>query len=270
MRFTVFGAGGFIGGTLAQSLRAEGADVVALSRDDEVPPGPLGYVVYAIGITADFRERPFETLEAHVTLPARLLRECDFSSFLYLSSTRIYRHACATAEDTAISVNPAEPEDLYDLTKLMGEAVCHRSRRENVRVARLSNVIGEDFRSANFVFDLIRAAWRDGSVQLRSSLDSAKDYILVEDVVRMLPRIAVDGTASCYNLASGINLKHAEIIAPILQVSGATVAVAADAVTTVAPPVDITRVRTEFGFSPLSVPPALASLTQTFGRSFNA
>lgn len=270
MKFTIFGAGGFIGGALVQALRADGADVVALSRDDKIPSGPMGHIIYAIGITADFRERPFETLQAHVTLPARLLRECEFSSFLYLSSTRIYRHASDTTEEAAISVQPADPEDLYDLTKLMGEAICHRSRRDKVRVARLSNVIGEDFRSTNFVFDLIRAAWRDGSVQLRSALNSSKDYILVEDVVRMLSRIAVEGTASCYNLASGINLKHAEVLAPILQVSGATVDVAADAATTMAPPIDITRLRTEFGFEPLSVPPALASLTQTFGRSFNA
>lgn len=269
MMFTVLGASGFIGRELVASLRRQGMNVHAPARGDDVSGLSLGHVIYAVGVTADFRQRPFDTVEAHVSLASRLLREAEFESFLYLSSTRLYRHAQETSESARILVDPEETEDFYDLTKLTGEAVCHRSGRSNVRVARLSNVVGRDFGSRNFVFDLMRAAWREGQVVLRSTMDSSKDYILVEDVVRMLPVIATDGMYSCYNLASGVNLRHAEVLETILRASGAELVIDREASAHVAPLLDIGRLRAEFGFMPSAVLPQLESLTHEFGKSLN-
>ena len=255
MMFTVFGGQGFIGGATVAALRAAGAEVCVPGREEPLPRGHLGHVIYAIGVTADFRQRPYDA---------------DFDSFLYLSSARLYRHAGSTAESERICVDPEDPEDFYDLTKLAGEALCHRAGRRNVRIARLSNVIGHDFRSRNFVFDLMRAAWTERLITLRSAFDSSKDYIMVEDVVRMLPLIATRGMHHCYNLASGVNLRHADILAPIVQVTGASVTVAEGARAETFPLMDTGRLRSEFDFVPTSVLPRLAPLTREFGKSLNA
>ncbi|WP_043692824.1 SDR family oxidoreductase [Luteibacter sp. 9133] len=268
--FTVFGATGFIGRELVASLRESGAQVRTPERGDNLPDGSLGHVIYAVGVTADFRQRPFDTIEAHVSLASRLLRSTDFDSFLYLSSARLYRHAADTRESARITIDPAEAEDFYDLTKLTGESICHRSGRDNVRVVRLSNVIGRDFSSRNFVFDVMREAWEERRVMLRSAPDSAKDYILVEDVVRMLPLIAAGGTYSCYNLASGVNLSHAAVLAPILHASGAELVLDHKARAQAALPLDIGRLQAEFGFVPGTVLSQLESLTYEFGKSLNA
>jgi nucleoside-diphosphate-sugar epimerase len=270
MTFTVFGGKGFIGGATVAALRAVGAEVCVPGRDEPLPRVHLGHVIYAIGVTADFRQRPFDTMEAHVGAVARVLRDADFDSFLYLSSTRLYRHAESTMERERILVDPADPEDFYDLTKLAGEALCHQAGHPNVRVARLSNVIGHDFRSRNFVFDLMRVAWTERFITLRSAVDSSKDYIMVEDVARMLPLIATQGRHPCYNLASGINLRHADILAPIVQVTGASVTVAEGARTETFPLIDTGRLRSEFDFVPAPVLPQLAPLTREFGKSLNA
>jgi uncharacterized protein YbjT (DUF2867 family) len=70
-KFTVLGAGGFIGGRLVEHLRGLGHEVDAPPRRpaeayvDGLGGRQLGHVVYCIGLTADFRTRPYETVEAH-------------------------------------------------------------------------------------------------------------------------------------------------------------------------------------------------------------
>lgn len=227
-------------------------------------PSNPGHVIYAIGVTADFRQRPHDTMEAHVTLPSTLLRNGQFESFLYLSSTRIYRHAQNTHEDACISVRSSDAEDLYDISKLAGEALCQSGQRAGVRVARLSNVLGHDFESRNFVFDLMRQARAEGRVDLRSSLDSCKDYILVEDVLDLLPRIATGGLERCYNVASGVNLAHADILTPIVAATRAEIHVADGAPKLAPAPIDISRALSEFSFNPRPVLPALTGLVDQY------
>jgi len=66
-RVTVLGGSGFIGSHVARHLRRLGVACDTPARDDEsIFSRPLGHVIYAIGLTADFRARPLETVEAHV------------------------------------------------------------------------------------------------------------------------------------------------------------------------------------------------------------
>src|ERR1700716_982463 len=91
MKFTVFGGTGFIGRHLVAHLRKNGRDVIVPPRDTEQMHGKsLGHVVYAIGMTGNFRNRPHETLQAHVYVLENLLKNTKFESWLYLSSTRVY------------------------------------------------------------------------------------------------------------------------------------------------------------------------------------
>ena len=112
---TVLGATGFIGSHLVEKLKKLGMRVFAPRRDEEVEGRDLGRVIYCIGLTADFRERPIETVEAHVCRLARVLRDCDFQLLLYMSSTRLYKSNPAPArEENAIQVTSLDPDDLYN------------------------------------------------------------------------------------------------------------------------------------------------------------
>ncbi len=153
----------------------------------------------------------FDTLRANTSLLADLLEKADFDALVYLSSARIYRHAEHTGEEAAIFVRPGDPEDLYDLTKLAGEALCNASNRSNVRVVRLTNVVGPDFTSKNFLIDLIRNACDDGEVNLHTAPQSEKDYVRLEDVLDLMPQIVISGRHTCYNFGSGRNLSHSEL-----------------------------------------------------------
>ena len=271
MNFTVIGGKGFVGSAVVERLRADGHEVFVPERGDpHLLRRPLGHVIYAAGVTADFRSRPFDTMRAHVGFLAEVLEHARFDSLLYLSSARIYRHAEDAQEETPIALRSENPEDFYDLTKLSGEALCHASGRSNVRVVRLANVIGRDFRSANFVFDLIRSACRDGCIELRSALDSEKDYVMVDDVADVLTKIALHGQHCCYNVASGFNTPHARIVGAIAATTGATWTVVPGASRIASPPIDILRLRTEFGFAPQEVLSEIPTLVNEYRKSANA
>lgn len=227
IRATVFGAAGFVGRALVMHLRARGWEVRESRRGDTSwRAADLGHVFYTIGLTADFRSRPFDTIDAHVSLLTDVLRHARFSSLVYLSSTRVYATALSTDETTPIPTYSGNPDHLYNLSKLMGESACLGSGIPNVRVARLSNVFGADLASANFLTEVLREAVETGHVTLRTGLASSKDYVWVGDVVRALEAIAVRGMDPITNVAYGHNTTHQEIVDAIRREAGATISVA--------------------------------------------
>ncbi len=265
VKATVFGAGGFIGSRLAAHLQALGWEVQALHRGDEAwRDRDLGHVFYCVGLTADFRSRPFETIDAHVGLAVDVLRRGRFESFLYLSSTRVYAKSAAGVETTPLVVDPTDPSDLYNLSKLMGEAACFAIDNTSVRVARLSNVFGEGMGEANFLTSILREAIRTGAITLRQALDSEKDYVALTDVLEALVCVSVAGRERLYNVASGHNVTHAQIVRAVQDISGCSVAVAPGSPTSRFPTIAIDRL-VNLGIRPSAeVTGALASLIRGF------
>jgi nucleoside-diphosphate-sugar epimerase len=248
VRFTVLGASGFIGRNLVVHLRSQGHEVLTPARDDpSVLTEPLGHVFYCIGLTADFRSRPFDSVRAHVGVLADILQHASFTSLVYLSSTRVYAKSLHGSEQEAVVVDSNDPSDLYNLSKLAGESLCRASKRCGVKVVRLSNVIGPDARSENFLFVLIREAL-SGRIVLQSDPTSCKDYIRIDDVVGLLPRVASEGQQWIYNLGSGVNLRHREIVDKLSSLTGCAVEVIPDAIAQVFPIINIDRISQEFGF----------------------
>ncbi len=242
VKATVFGAGGFIGSRLAAHLQGLGWEVLALHRGDESWLGrDLGHVFYCVGLTADFRTRPFETIEAHVGLAVDVLRRGRFESFLYLSSTRVYAKSDRGDETAALVVDPSDPSDLYNLSKLMGEAACLAVDRPQVRIARLSNVFGEGMGESNFLMSVLSEAIRTGAVELQQGLASAKDYIAIEDVLEALVCVSVAGRERLYNVAAGRNTSHAQILDAVQALTGRRASVAPDSPTVAFPPISVDR-----------------------------
>lgn len=254
MTFTVLGQG-FIGSHLVSFLRQQGHDCLAPTRAelDQLEGRDLGHVLYCIGVTADFRSRPLDTVRAHVCRLLEILERTQFDSLLYLSSTRVYGSVSEGREtERAFRVDPASPSDLYNLSKLMGESLCLSVARQSVRVARLSNVYGADWTSDNFLSSVIRSAVDQGSVVFRSAPDSAKDFIAVEDAVRVLTGISMRGRERLYNVASGVPVTNAQL-AEKLRRCGGEVAFEERAPLVTFPIIDAARVREEFAFTPRNI-----------------
>ena len=250
MRCTVLGGQGFIGSHLARHLETLDFEVYLPAREELVSlSGPLGHVFYCIGLTADFRSRPFATVDAHVSMLANIVQRADFESFTYLSSTRVYARALTAREDSVLGVAPQDPSDLYNLSKLMGEALCLCSGRQGVKVARLSNVLGIGMGADNFVGGLLKEA-RGGRIRLRSHVDSVKDYVLVDDAVRVLARIACEGRERIYNVASGAQIAHGEWLSLLQRETNCVLETDPHAPLQNFPPIDTGRLNAEFNIEP--------------------
>jgi nucleoside-diphosphate-sugar epimerase len=261
---TVLGASGFIGSALVHRLSEMGVPYQTPGRNEKVAGTDLGDVIYCVGLTADFRTRPFDTVEAHVCHLLHVLRECDFQKLVYLSSTRVYRNQTGVAsEDDSISVDPSDPDDLYSLSKLLGESVAMASGRK-VRIARLSNVYGPDFTSQNFLSALVRDAVSKKQITVQTSPDSEKDYISIDDVVANLIRIAREGKQNIYNLASGTNVSNLQLTRKISDLTGCRITFAPSPPNQSFPTIKIDRIRSEFGFQPSSVLDDLEALVESY------
>ena len=263
MKFTVLGAKGFIGKHLVSYLKKCGHAIVApddldlLDREKN-----LGNVIYAIGMTGDFRTRPHETVQSHVCLLSHLLQTTNFASWTYLSSTRIYGLQVLPdpiAEDSPIQVRPSL-DGLYDLTKLTGEALCLSLNRPEIRIARLSNVYGSGMNPSTFLGSIVKELRNGQNVEIGEDSKSSKDYISVYDVCAMLEQIALNGKYRIYNLASGAPLTHDAIAFKLNAISRQEISFRPGAIMRCFPRFDISKLVDEFQFRPRELVEDLASL----------
>jgi nucleoside-diphosphate-sugar epimerase len=265
---TVLGGSGFIGSALVHRITEMGLSCQTPDRNQKLPGASLGDVIYCVGLTADFRSRPFETVDAHVCHLLHVLRDCDFQSLVYLSSTRVYRNQTSVAcEDDSLSVNSSDQDDLYGISKLMGESVALASGRK-VRIVRLSNVYGSDFASENFLSLMIKDAVSKKQITVRTSPDSEKDYIGINDVVGGLINIAREGKHNVYNLASGVNVSNLQLTQKISEVTGCRITFDPSSARQSFPKISIDRMRSEFGFQPASVLDDLETVIGSYKAHF--
>jgi nucleoside-diphosphate-sugar epimerase len=250
-KITVLGGRGFIGSHLVRNLQAAGYECyVPHKGDDSLWTAVLGHVIYAIGLTADFRSRPLDTVESHVCVLERLLRTANFQSLTYLSSTRVYGSGKDTSEAADLQINPNNPDDLYNLSKLAGESLCLHCGRQGMKVARLSNVVGQRKDANIFLDQLLEEGLETGKVVLRSSLESMKDYVYIDDAVALLADLSLSTRTGIYNVAGGEGIRNREIAETLREEMGFEVSVAPDAVSLEFNPVDISKAKSQFGFSP--------------------
>jgi nucleoside-diphosphate-sugar epimerase len=224
----------------------------------------LGAVFYCAGVNAASSRKVYESERVHIGLTAEILSRATFDSFLYLSSTRVYMGAARGDEEATLSVNPTNSDHLFNVTKLAGEAVCLNDDRRAVRVARVANVFGPGARPGTFLPSIISAALRERRVILKSTPDTAKDYLSIDDCVRALMAVAQRGTDRLYNVASGNNVAHAEITDRLARRTGAIIEVETGAPKINYPIIDVKRLRKLLPEPPVRVVDALDDLIRSY------
>jgi nucleoside-diphosphate-sugar epimerase len=267
---TVLGSSGFVGSHLVEKLKKTGMDFYNPGRDENIKNRNLGDIIYCIGMTADFRKKPFETAEAHVCLLNDILKNGKFNSLTYLSSTRVYIRSKEKEvfEDSPINISITDPDELYTLTKLTGERLCLSSGC-NIRIARLSNVYGKDYLSENFINDIIKKIIERGDVKFFTTSTSAKDYISIESVTDLLIALAKKGNNEIYNIASGENISNAEIIEMLKIYFDFKYSFDEQAKEIIFPRINIDKIKNQFNYSPSDNKEYLFQLIKTYSNDKN-
>ncbi|QUC65598.1 SDR family oxidoreductase [Nitrosopumilus sp. K4] len=264
------GSKGFIGSNLVTHLKNEGHECYTPEiRTDNINNKNLGNVIFAIGVS-NFVEKPFEAVNAHVCALSKILQKTRFDSFLYFSSGRVYYNGTSTNEDDSLSVNPMKINDLYNISKAMGESICIASGKENVRIVRPSNVTGSDFSSNLFIPSILRDAVDKGKISLRSTLDSEKDYVYIGDVVNIATKISISGKHSIYNIAFGKNTTSKKIIDEIIANTGCELDIQPNSSKFSFPTISIEKIKNEFGFEPTPFIPKIKTMIENYKKFKNS
>jgi nucleoside-diphosphate-sugar epimerase len=195
-------------------------------------------------------------MEAHVSVLARLLRGNCYDSFTYLSSTRVYQGASVdedACEDVRLIVDPNDPNDLYNASKIAGESLCLTMNNPVIRTVRLSNVYGADDRSDNFLTLILRNVITRGCATFFNAMSSAKDYISIGDVVQALELIPLRASSRLINLGSGRNVSNRELADLILRHTGCEVQVMPNAPELRFPRIVINRLTRELDLRPRDI-----------------
>jgi nucleoside-diphosphate-sugar epimerase len=246
---TILGASGFIGSHLVKTLTQTHSPFYAPQRNEDLTGKDLGDVIYCIGLTADFRQKPFETIEAHVSKLAYILENTKFKSFTYLSSTRVYIHNKEAYETSTLLINPNDPFDIFNSSKLTGELLALNSGKPNIKIARISNVYGLDFNSNNFLTSIIKDAILKKSVLLQTTLTSSKDYISVNDVANMVLALSEKAITGIFNVSSGNNVSNEVILNIISKATEATYSVCEGAKEIIIPIINNEKILSELNYS---------------------
>lgn len=248
---TVLGADGFIGSHLLKELRLRGMAYRAPTREDRLYlEQPLGHVIYAIGLTADFRTRPFDTIDAHVCVLSEVLKHGNFDSLTYLSSTRIYNRSESSKETDDIRVNSTCPDNLYNISKLCGESLCLASNNAKVKIARLSNIVGLRKDCDIFIDQLLNEGFINGTIILKSALHLSKDYLYIDDAVQLLLKIAVSPYCGVFNVASGTLTSNRQILDSIQEILGIPYIAENTSPQPDNEAIDVTKLKSTFLYSP--------------------
>ncbi len=265
---TVIGANGFIGGHLLKRLQRDGWRCQASPRDHpSLLRRELGTVFYCAGLTADYAQRPHDTVRAHVALLNDILASAQFDALVYLSSTRLYDSLPGVAmdEDSGLLLNPAQPRHLFDLSKALGESLCRHASQGRARVARLACVYAAADDADGFMGSLLRQVQQhqrqhprqrpddNGVLEVDTSTSFSRDYVHLDDVLDALLHIATHATQAAYNVASGVNVSNVQLFERLSELTGCDIRATRSQRLPCAAPVSIARMRSEFGWQPASV-----------------
>jgi nucleoside-diphosphate-sugar epimerase len=266
-KFTVLGAGGFIGRHLVGHLRRSGHDVWAPGRDDPaVYERDLGYAVYCIGVIRNRWQRLFDTAEAHVCKLVQILSRSQFQRLIYLSSVLVYEGFEGKADEgTELRFDPRQLTHLYHLSKVFGEALIYHAGRP-ATVVRLATVYDDHLAREDFLCRTVHRALGQGSLEVDAYPEGGRDYIHVDDVCLALERIALDAQQPAYNVASGTIFTNRELAEQCERVLGCRLAFRGESAMTRPTAVSIASLERDFDVRPRSAAQRLPDILKALHR----
>ena len=244
MRSLITGGRGFVGTWLADHLREQGDDVVAIDYEvDVTDPVALLEAVTAAAPDAIYHlaalthvgeswKDPLQVLQVNVIGTAALLaaaRQCGTDPrVLVTSSAEVYGAVTDPSLMPLDELTPTAPLTPYAASKLAAEALigqAFRGHGQEVIVVRPFNHIGPG-QTPNFAVPalaqrIVEANRRGDSSIAVGNLAARRDFTDVRDVVKAYRLLIESGTpGEVYNVCSGHDVAIEEIATTLLRLAG--------------------------------------------------
>lgn len=253
MKVMITGAAGFIGSQLSHVLWQKGAKLILVDnfsygrmdnlefedhsfadeiinmdiRDREgiaklLESGDVDYVYHIAGVAPlpDCQMNPQEAVDVNVTGTVNLLenaRRYGIKKFILASTNAMYENETAFP---TVENNFKQPTLIYPNTKYVAERFCEsycRTYGMSATCLRFSNVYGSHIdclrKQPPFVAYMIRELFYDRTPVFHSDGSQRRDYIYVDDLVRLAILVQEGRGFDCVNVASNKNYSVNEMYA---------------------------------------------------------
>jgi GDP-4-dehydro-6-deoxy-D-mannose reductase len=244
VRSLITGGRGFVGTWLADHLREQGDEVVAIDYEVDVTdpvvlleavtaaaPDAI-YHLAALTHVGDSWKDPLQVLQVNVIGTAALLaaaRQCGTDPrVLVTSSAEVYGAVTDPSLMPLDELTPTAPLTPYAASKLAAEALigqAFRGHGQEVIVVRPFNHIGPG-QTPNFAVPalakrIVEADRRGDSSIAVGNLAARRDFTDVRDVVKAYRMLIESGTpGEVYNVCSGHDVAIEEIATTLLRLAG--------------------------------------------------
>jgi len=246
--YTIFGHTGFIGSFLRNKLFKE--KLILPKKGQLIFKKNLGHIIYCIG-SDDWLNDSYNSYYANLGYIPEIINKNNYSSFTFLSTTRIYFNNKITNENSTLKINPKNINDYYNIKKICAESFLEMQNKK-IKIIRLSNIYGKNYKSPLLVPTLIRDAIKKNKIKITVNKFSTKDYLNIDDTIDLIIKIVNFGKENTYNVASGKNIKIIEIANKIKELTNCKIKFKNQNLLIKEPVINITKIKNEFNFSPKS------------------
>jgi nucleoside-diphosphate-sugar epimerase len=252
IKYTVFGHNGFLGTNIVKYLKKKNYDIFLPPRNKIKFTRNLNNVIYCIG-SDDVLRDPINAIESNLMILCKIILNNKFKSFIYISSTRLYLNSKKTNENDSIKIDTNSSNYFYNSLKAAAETFCLSQKNKNIKVVRLSNLYGLNFKDQIYLLpSLIRNSKINKKINIYINKESKKNYININDVIDIIIKITNKSKYRLYNIASDKRLAIKKIASIVKKVTDCKIAYSNQKEKVNEPIIDITRIKKEFKFKPIN------------------
>lgn len=267
--YTIFGSTGFIGYEICKYLKKKDEKVFLPNRKRTRFKKDLGHIIYCVG-SDDWQKKPKKGFYSNFGHLKEIVFNNNYKSIIFLSTTRVYLNSRHTYEEKNLLVSSKKSNDYYNLLKLASESMLLRLNKK-VKIIRLSNVFGFNYKSPLLLPTLIRDGIKKRKIKIIISQNSTKDYIHIDDVIRIIFRILKSGKSDIYNVASGNNISLKNFTKILKDKLNCKVILKNQNNKIFEPKINISKIHKEFKFkSKLNIKKDLPILIDKFYKKFKS
>jgi len=221
----IFGASGFIGGSLARTLDGKGYQTITPSSGEcnlldakqlfrylsslKMPVK----IAFCASIIVQ-KGNSFETMVKNIQMVQSLsevIEHFSVSSVVFLSSTSVYNYSSEPLTENT----PVSPQSLYGISKSVCEQLFDITRafKMPVTILRIPGVYGAGDQQRSIVSVFLNQLMKDGQAHINGDGETLRDYVIVDDVCRLIEHFLSFPCNEKFNVATGHSLSIKELVA---------------------------------------------------------